>query len=80
LGTYFDLAIGSCVTAEGYASGAVSDGSLNLAVSFGIAFAHAVNSGGLIYSVPWFLSAGELHLAQWRLLMGSECALIWEQK
>lgn len=33
----FGLAIGSCVTAGGYAIGAVSGGSLNPAVSFGIA-------------------------------------------
>merc|ERR1719329_738379 len=37
LSEYFGLAIGSCVTAGGYAIGAVSGGSLNPAVSFGIA-------------------------------------------
>lgn len=37
---YFGLAIGSCVTAGGYAIGAVSGGSLNPAVSFGIAVSH----------------------------------------
>merc|ERR1719197_1730299 len=53
LGTYFGLAIGSCVTAGGYAIGAVSGGSLNPAVSFGIAFAHVVNGGGLIYAAAY---------------------------
>jgi aquaporin Z len=53
LGTYFGLAIGSCVTAGGYAVGAVSGGSLNPAVSFGIAFAHVVNGGGLVYAVAY---------------------------
>lgn len=55
LGTYFGLAIGSCVTAGGYAIGAVSGGSLNPAVSFGIAFAHLVNGGGLIYAAAYTL-------------------------
>merc|ERR1711982_171778 len=36
LSEYFGLAIGSCVTAGGYAIGAISGGSLNPAVSFGI--------------------------------------------
>lgn len=40
LGACFGSAIGSCVTAKGYAMGAVSGGSLNLVVSCGIAFAH----------------------------------------
>jgi len=40
LSQYFGLAIGSCVTAGGYAIGAVSGGSLNPAVSFGIAVSH----------------------------------------
>jgi len=53
LKTYFGLAIGSCVTAGGYAIGAVSGGSLNPAVSFGIAFAHVVNGGGLIYAAAY---------------------------
>merc|ERR1719223_2235796 len=54
----FGLAIGSCVTAGGYAIGAVSGGSLNPAVSFGISASHAVFGGCagvfmncLIYSV-----------------------------
>jgi len=45
---FFGLAIGSCVTAGGYAIGAVSGGSLNPAVSFGIALGHVVNGGGIV--------------------------------
>lgn len=41
----FGLAIGSCVTVGGYAIGAVSGGSLNPAVSFGIAFTDAMHGG-----------------------------------
>lgn len=44
----FGFAIGSCVTVGGYAVGAVSGGSLNPAVSFGIAMSDAVNGG------PWW--------------------------
>jgi len=58
LSEYFGLAIGSCVTAGGYAIGAVSGGSLNPAVSVGICASHAAFGGGagifvncLIYSV-----------------------------
>ena len=43
------LAIASCVTAGGYAIGAVSGGSLNPAVSFGISSAQIIN-GGLFYN------------------------------
>merc|ERR550537_1316695 len=46
LSEYFGLAIGSCVTAGGYAIGAVSGGSLNPAVSFGISVSHAAFGGG----------------------------------
>jgi aquaporin Z len=56
LSEYFGLAIGSCVTAGGYAIGAVSGGSLNPAVSCGIGISGAVLANGaivncLIYSV-----------------------------
>jgi len=58
LSEYFGLAIGSCVTAGGYAIGAVSGGSLNPSVSFGISTSHAAFGGGtgilmncLIYSI-----------------------------
>merc|ERR1719359_2310632 len=39
----FGLAIGSCVTVGGYAIGAVSGGSLNPAVSFGISSSNIIN-------------------------------------
>jgi aquaporin Z len=42
---FFGLAIGSCVTAGGFAIGGISGGSLNPAVSFGLA-AQAVLGGG----------------------------------
>lgn len=48
---YFGLAIGSCVTAGGYAIGSVSGGSLNPAVSFGISVVHMLNGGGLLNAV-----------------------------
>merc|ERR1719146_483543 len=58
----FGLAIASCVTAGGYAIGAVSGGSLNPAVSFGISSAQIINGGHfyncLIYSVYEFIGAG----------------------
>lgn len=50
---YFGLAIGSCVTAGGYAIGAVSGGSLNPAVSFGISLVHCVNGGGILNAI-WY--------------------------
>jgi len=58
----FGLAIASCVTAGGYAIGAVSGGSLNPAVSFGISSSNIINEGKfyncLIYSVYEFVGAG----------------------
>merc|ERR1719388_542006 len=57
----FGLAIASCVTAGGYAIGAVSGGSLNPAVSFGISSAHIIGGGHfyncLIYSGFEFVGA-----------------------
>eukprot|EP00441_Pelagodinium_beii_P046954 CAMPEP_0197621058 /NCGR_PEP_ID=MMETSP1338-20131121/1701_1 /TAXON_ID=43686 ORGANISM="Pelagodinium beii, Strain RCC1491" /NCGR_SAMPLE_ID=MMETSP1338 /ASSEMBLY_ACC=CAM_ASM_000754 /LENGTH=450 /DNA_ID=CAMNT_0043190385 /DNA_START=51 /DNA_END=1403 /DNA_ORIENTATION=+ len=51
----FGLAIGSCVTVGGCAIGGVSGGSLNPAVSFGIAEAQVLNGGffwkALVYSI-----------------------------
>jgi len=41
----FGLAIGSCVTVGGFAIGGISGGSLNPAVSFGIATSHILNGG-----------------------------------
>jgi len=66
----FGLAIASCVTAGGYAIGAVSGGSLNPAVSVGISSAQIIN-GGLFYncliysgfeSVGAGLAAGVFHV------------------
>merc|ERR1740117_2026361 len=55
LSEYFGFAIGMCVTVGGCAIGKISGGSLNPAVSFGIAAAHVPNGGGLgaalVYSV-----------------------------
>merc|ERR1719223_2527484 len=50
LSEYFGLAIGSCVTAGGYAIGAVSGGSLNSAVSFGIAVSGGTPLNAVFYS------------------------------
>merc|ERR1719453_588907 len=61
---FFGLAIGSCVTCGGNAIGALSGGSLNPAVSFGIASSAALSHGtgsllnAICYSVVEFLGAG----------------------
>lgn len=63
----FGFAIASCVTAGGYAVGAVSGGSLNPAVSFGISTSHWFHYGptdaskftnGLAYSAFEFIGGG----------------------
>jgi len=57
---YFGLAIGSCVTAGGYAIGAVSGGSLNPAVSFGIAVSKmemASVGNAFLYTIFEFIGA-----------------------
>lgn len=58
----FGLAIGSCVTVGGFAIGSISGGSLNPAVSFGIAASQVKNGGlfykALIYSAFEFIGAG----------------------
>merc|ERR1719254_6777 len=53
---YFALAIGSCVTAGGFAAGSVSGGSLNPAVSLGIGVSHTLNSGSLYYFGMYFIA------------------------
>jgi aquaporin Z len=59
--TMFGLAIGSCVTVGGFAIGGISGGSLNPAVSFGIASAQILNGGifykALLYSAFEFAGA-----------------------
>lgn len=63
LSQYFGLAIGSCVTAGGYAIGSISGGSLNPAVSVGISSAGLVGRGGghfyncLIFAASEFVGA-----------------------
>jgi aquaporin Z len=58
----FGFAIGSCVTVGGFAIGGISGGSLNPAVSFGIAASQIMNGGfffkALIYSAFEFIGAG----------------------
>jgi len=49
LTNFFGLAIGSCVTAGGYAIGAVSGGSLNPAVSTGIALSSLAGGHGIFH-------------------------------
>merc|ERR1719456_1966306 len=72
---FFGLAIASCVTAGGYAIGAVSGGSLNPAVSFGISSSHIMGGGHfyrcLIWSLFEFLGAG-LAAGAFRLTHPSE--------
>merc|ERR1719235_131432 len=61
LSQFFGLAIGSCVTAGGWAIGNISGGSLNPAVSFGISLSsllgghHAINF--LYYTVVQLIGA-----------------------
>jgi len=59
----FGLAIGSCVTVGGLAIGGISGGSLNPAVSFGIAAAHAIKNPAVlgsaaVYAGLEFVGAG----------------------
>merc|ERR1719191_145039 len=58
----FGLAIGSCVTVGGFAIGSISGGSLNPAVSIGIAASQIMNGGmfykALIYSAFEFIGGG----------------------
>lgn len=72
----FGLAIGSCVTVGGFAIGAISLGSLNPAVSFGIDTSRFVRRGGfwwhcLVYSAFEFVGA-VLAAGVFRITHGSE--------
>merc|ERR1712217_419515 len=49
----FGFAIGSCVTVGGFAIGSISGGSLNPAVSIGLAFA-SLSDGGLFYPALYY--------------------------
>mmetsp|Transcript_47850 Transcript_47850/g.113700 ORF Transcript_47850/g.113700 Transcript_47850/m.113700 type:complete len:464 (-) Transcript_47850:181-1572(-) len=57
LSEYFGFAIGMCVTVGGFAIGKVSGGSLNPAVSFGIATSHAIlaKEGGFWHCIVYSL-------------------------
>jgi aquaporin Z len=61
---FFPLAIGSCVTVGGYAIGSISGGSLNPAVSFGLASAATLSHGtkslvnAAAYTAFEFIGAG----------------------
>eukprot|EP00747_Dinoflagellata_sp_TGD_P125969 gnl/TRDRNA2_/TRDRNA2_174230_c4_seq19.p1 gnl/TRDRNA2_/TRDRNA2_174230_c4~~gnl/TRDRNA2_/TRDRNA2_174230_c4_seq19.p1 ORF type:complete len:405 (-),score=66.80 gnl/TRDRNA2_/TRDRNA2_174230_c4_seq19:222-1391(-) len=77
LSEYFGLAIGSCVTAGGCAIGPVSGGSLNPAVSLGIAVVHLTNGGDLHFALGYVgveLLAGLLAAVIFRVLRRSEYA------
>jgi len=49
LSEYFGLAIGACVIAGGLAIGSISGGSLNPAVSTGLAFSDRINGGPMMH-------------------------------
>lgn len=51
----FGLCIGSCVTVGGYAIGAISGGSLNPAVSLGIALTGLMNGGGIFHCIFYMI-------------------------
>merc|ERR1719454_1315141 len=55
---FFGLAIGSCVTVGGNTIGAISGGSLNPAVSFGIAAPSLSLMNAVFYSLAEFVGAG----------------------
>jgi len=53
LSAMFGLAIGSCVTVGGNAIGAISGGSLNPAVSWGISVSHLMGGGGVFSALMY---------------------------
>jgi len=50
---FYGLAIGSCVTAGGFAIGAVSGGSLNPAVALGATLVHMPNGGSIVNGLSY---------------------------
>jgi len=76
LSEYFGFAIGMCVTVGGYAIGKVSGGSLNPAVSIGIACFSSLEGrimNGLVYSITE-IAAGALAAAAFKVTQPSEYA------
>lgn len=67
---YVAFAIGSCVTVGGFAIGNVSGGSLNPAVSLGIATAHLFGGGGFINLILYVIA---------ELLGGALAAVVFSQ-
>jgi aquaporin Z len=73
LSEFFGLAIGSCVTVGGFAIGSISGGSLNPAVSFGIAFGDYGRSLGaaIMYSI-FEIIGGLIAVAAFKMTHGVE--------
>lgn len=71
---HFALAIGACVTAGGFAIGAISGGALNPAVSFGIATAASANWGIAGFGPPWYYC---LYFSAFQLAGGVFAALLF---
>jgi len=55
LNAMFGLAIGACIIVGGNAIGAISGGSLNPAVSFGISISHLMAGGGILSAIIYTL-------------------------
>jgi len=82
----FGLAIGACVTVGGNAIGAISGGSLNPAVSFGIASADLLSGGGILNAVLYSLAevvgagvAATIFKATHAVDLNDECKRLTEQ-
>jgi len=75
LSQYFGFAIGMCVTAGGVAIGKISGGSLNPAVSVGIAGSHILNGGMGVPCLPYSLveiAAGAFAAGVFKITQPSE--------
>lgn len=74
----FGLAIGSCVTVGGFAIGGISGGSLNPAVSVGIATTHSAFHGGTVFPAIMYslfeVSGGLLAVGAYKLTHTTEAA------